>query len=112
MLRPYGWALTPLGLEGYIASKAPNSVKISGSKPYEAHCAEPLPVFTLGKNSNPTKAQEAALCTCIWQSLGKWEREVSEKLAQGKESDVSALHMRAFPSRFGSVIKKCGGMKL
>jgi hypothetical protein len=112
MLRPYGWALTPLGLTRHIASQAANSVEISGGKPYAVHCAEPLPVFTLGKNSNPTKAQETALCACIWQSLGKWEREVSEKIAKGKVSEVSALHMRAFPSRFGSAIEKCGGMKL
>ena len=112
MLRPYGWTLKPLGLEGYIASKAANGVEISVGKLYEAHCAEPLPVFTLGKNSNPTKAQEAALCACIWQSLGEWEREVSEKIAKRKESEVSALYMRAFPSRFGSAIEKCGGMKL
>ena len=32
---------------------------------YEAHCAEHLPVFTLGENSHPTKAQEAALCACV-----------------------------------------------
>lgn len=96
---------------GCGSEELPSSPRSVG-KLYEAHCAEPLPVFTLGKNSNPTKAQEAALCACIWQSLGEWERKVSEKIAKGKESEVSALHMRAFPSRFGSAIEKCGGMKL
>lgn len=56
---------------------------------HEARCKEPLPVFTLGEKSNPTKAQEAALCACIWQNLGSWEREVSEKISKGKESEVS-----------------------
>lgn len=79
---------------------------------YEAHCKEPLPVFTLGENSHPTKAQEAALCSCIWKILGSWEREVSEKIAQGKQSEVSEMSMRAFMPRFGSALEKCGGMKL
>jgi hypothetical protein len=64
---------------------------------YEANCKEPLPVFTLGENSQPTKAQETTLCACIWQNLGGWEREVSKKIAEGKTSDISTLHMRAFP---------------
>lgn len=71
---------------------------------YEAHCKEPLPVFTLGEYSNPTKAQEEKLCACIWESLSGWEREVSEKISQGKESEVSAMHLRAFPPRFGDAI--------
>jgi hypothetical protein len=84
----------------------------SSAKPYEVRCKEPLPVFTLGENSNPTKSQEATLCGCIWENLGSWERKTSERIAAGKESEVSQLHLRAFPARFGSVVEKCGGMKL
>jgi hypothetical protein len=90
----------------------PTSSSSSAGTPYEVHCSEPLPVFTLGEKSNPTKEQQAALCACIWQNLGSWERRVSEKISQGKESEVSEIHIRAFPSRFGSAIEKCGGMKL
>lgn len=79
---------------------------------YEAHCTEPLPIFTLGEKSNPTKIQEKALCACVWQNLGGWEREVSEKIRQGKQSEISWLHTRAFPSRFMSALEKCGGIKL
>ena len=78
---------------------------------YEAHCTEPLPAFTLGEHSKPTKDQEAALCSCIWNSLGRWEREVSVKIVQGKESEVSWIQMQGFPTRFGEAITKCGGMK-
>ena len=84
----------------------------SQSPHYETHCKEPLPVFTLGENSQPTKEQETALCACIWQNLGRWEREVSKKIAEEKTSEISELHMRAFPHRFMSVVEKCGGMKL
>jgi len=80
-------------------------------EPFEIHCSQPLPVFTLGRDSNPTKVQEKALCECIWGSLGSWEREVSEKIAQGKESEVSKMQIQAFISRFGKAIEKCGGMK-
>ena len=82
----------------------------SQGQPYEAHCDEPLPIFTLGEKTNPTKAQEKALCACIWKNLGNWEREASEKFRQGKESEVSSLHQLGFPSRFRSAIQKCGGM--
>jgi len=57
---------------------------------YEAHCKEPLPVFTLGENSNPTKDQESALCACIWNGLDQSDRVTSENIRQGKESQVSA----------------------
>ena len=85
---------------------------VSQGQHYEAHCKEPLPVFTLGESSQSTKAQEAALCACIWQNLGGWKREVSEKIARGKTSEISEMYMRAFPPRFMSALKKCGGMKL
>src|SRR5689334_9910575 len=49
----------------------------SGVSIYEIHCKEPLPIFTLGKNSHPTQTQEAALCACIWGNLGEWGREAS-----------------------------------
>jgi hypothetical protein len=79
---------------------------------YEAHCKEPLPVFTLGEHENPTKDQETALCTCIWNNLGAWERRTSEQMAQGKESEISWLDKTGFPSRFGKALEKCGGMNL
>ena len=96
---------------GGIAREAAPPVTSQGPL-WESDCQEPLPVFTLGEDSNPTEEQEAAFCACIWRNLGGWEREVSEKIARGKDSEISWLHRRAFPSRFGSAIEKCGGMKL
>jgi hypothetical protein len=84
----------------------------SSGPPYEAHCKEPLPVFTLGVNSHPTKEQESLLCSCVWENLHGWERDTSEKISQGKESEVPEMYLRGFPSRMGSAIKKCGGMNL
>jgi hypothetical protein len=65
----------------------PEGAASSSAKPYEVRCKEPLPVFTLGEKSNPTSAQEATLCKCIWDNLGSWERRTSEKIAAGKESE-------------------------
>jgi len=79
---------------------------------YEAHCKEPLPVFTLSEHSNPSKEQEATLCSCIWKNLGSWERRASSKIAEGKEAEISWLDKTAFPSRIGKEIRECGGMDL
>ncbi len=78
--------------------------------PFEVQCSEPLPVFTLGYDSNPSEEQVKTLCKCVWENLGKWERDVSVKLSQGRESEISEIYIKAFSSRFGSAIKKCGGM--
>jgi hypothetical protein len=77
---------------------------------YEAHCIEHLPVSTLGERSQPTKAQEAALCACIWSELGTWEKRTSEQILA--HENVSEFYSRAFMSRFGAAVEKCGGMKL
>ena len=84
-----------------------------GGAPFAVHCAtEPLPEFTLGANSHPTSEQVASLCSCIWNGLGSWERKAAEKISQGKESELSFSESRGFPSRFGSAIEQCDGMKL
>jgi hypothetical protein len=44
--------------------------------------------------------------------LGEWERNAAQKIAEGKESEVSAVERRAFPTRFGKALEKCGGMTL
>jgi hypothetical protein len=81
--------------------------------PYAVRCtAEPLPEFTLGPQSNPTAEQEAALCACIWERLGSWEKDVAAKLAAEQTSDIDSIQLRAFPSRFGKALKQCGGMEL
>jgi hypothetical protein len=90
----------------------PTARCIADSSLYEAHCNEPLPVFTLGENSNPTKEQEAALCACIWNGLAQSDRVTSENIRQGKESQVFASELQAFMGHFGDVLEKCGGMKL
>lgn len=82
-------------------------------EPLVIRCTEqPLPEFTLGPQSNPTEKQQAELCGCIWSRLGSWERRTSESISHGKESEVSALNLRAFPARFGKAIEECGGMQL
>jgi hypothetical protein len=92
-----------------VEAKSTNSPSYAQEPPYVVHCTEPLPIFTLGENANPTKAQKAALCACIWKNLGRWEREVSQKIQQGEDAEISWLHKRAFPYRFGQAVKKCGG---
>ena len=93
-------------------SQRPNEGPVAGAKPFEVKCSEPVPEFTLGEKSNPSAAKVAELCSCVWKSLQGWERETSIKIKAGKESEVSALNMRAFPARFGDRLKECGAMSL
>jgi hypothetical protein len=80
--------------------------------PFVVTCREPIPEFTLGINSNPSEQQVQHLCSCIWSKLGTWEKQTSQAFVEGRESDVSYLYKRAFPSRFGSAVKECGGMEM
>lgn len=79
---------------------------------YEAHCKEPLPEFTLGKNSHPTQDQESALCACIWGGLSQSDRAISQNIREGKLTDSSAPGVQVFIGQFGDAIEKCGGTKL
>lgn len=85
---------------------------IQEMEPFVVRCHEPLPEFSLGEDSNPNETQVAELCACIWDNLGNWERRAAQAISEGRESDVSALNMRALPSRFGTAVKRCGGMDL
>jgi hypothetical protein len=83
----------------------------AGAEPRSFKCKEPLPEFTLGPESNPSEAQIAQLCACIWSKLpeGGWEREVSAKISKGEDPGWRG---RAFASRFGQALDACGGYKL
>ena len=70
-------------------------------------CAEPLPEFTLSADASPTPAEEAAICSCVWDNLGSWERRTSQALVEGRDDDVTALNRAAFPARFGEAARRC-----
>ena len=84
----------------------------ANTEPFIVRCDNSIPEFSLGPASNPSKDDVSQLCACIWENLGSWEREVAKAATEGREGDISDLHMRAFPSRFGSAVEKCGGMDL
>lgn len=81
------------------------------SEPRSFTCKEPLPEFTLGATSNPSDAEVATLCACIWSKLpeGGWEREVSAKIRRGEDAGWRG---RGFPPRFGAAVDACGGRSL
>jgi len=74
-------------------------------------CKEPLPEFTLGPKSNPSDAELARLCACVWSKLpeGGWEREVSTKIRRGEDP---GWRVRGFAPRFGAAIDSCRGRSL
>jgi hypothetical protein len=81
-------------------------------EPFVVTCSQPVPEFTLGAESHPSKAEVANLCTCVWNKLGSWEKDAARAISQGREGEVSALNKAAFPSRFGKAVRECGGMDL
>ena len=72
---------------------------------------QPLPEFTLGATSNPSDAEVAQLCACVWSRLpeGGWERETAGKIAKGEDPGWRG---RAFISRFGDAMDACGAGRL
>jgi len=94
-----------VGCDNSIQEDSPGSVVLSFK------CDEPLPEFTLGQNSNPSKNDVKKLCGCIWDQfpVNGWERTVSEKLVGGEEP---GWQVRAFPIRFRDAMEKCGGGNL
>jgi hypothetical protein len=95
-----------------FASPPVSSGPAVGAEPFVVECSEPLPEFTLGLDSHPSKAQVTNLCTCVWSRLGSWEKDAARALSQGRDDEVSSLNKAAFPSRFGDAIRACGGMDL
>ena len=74
-------------------------------------CKQPLPEFTLGPYSNPSKDELKRLCGCIWNQFPEngWERRVSEKLVNGEDP---GWQVQGFLPRFGKAIEQCGGGSL
>jgi hypothetical protein len=83
----------------------------AGAGPRVFTCKEPLPQFTLGEASNPSDAEVAKLCACIWSKLPErgWEREVSAKIRKGEDPGWRG---RGFAPRFGAALDACGGRRL
>jgi len=71
-------------------------------------CSEPLPEFTLGRDSNPSDEELAKLCACIWSKLpeGGWERRVAAQIRRGEDP---GWRMQGFVPRFGAALDACGG---
>lgn len=86
--------------------------QVQAGSPFVVRCSIPIPEFTLGSTSSPSKDQVSQLCTCIWDNLGSWERDVAQAASENRENEISELHLRAFPSRFGEALRQCGGMNL
>jgi hypothetical protein len=101
--------LVLLAISGVMALPIARCLAASSDEP---SCKEPLPEFTLGQESQPTKDQESALCACIWSNFSQSERVTSENIRQNKLSQISTPERNAFISQFGDVLEKCGGMKL
>lgn len=88
----------------------------ASSENYVVRCDEPIPEFTLGEHSSPTDEQASALCACMWDKFGGWERKVSTAISEGRQPTEPyanpELNVRAFMPRFQNAVFSCGGDKL
>jgi len=96
--------------QGARALPASGAAAVPG-QPRSFKCEQPLPEFTLGPASNPSDAEVAKLCACIWSKLPErgWEREVSAKIRRGEDP---GWRQRGFIPRFGAALDACGGRSL
>src|SRR5258708_40173878 len=83
----------------------------TSGEPRSFKCKQPLPEFTLGPASNPSAAELATLCACVWSKLpeGGWEREVSAKIRRGEDPGWRG---RGVIPQFAAAIDACGGVEL
>lgn len=72
-------------------------------------CEEPLPEFTLNATSDPTDAQLADLCACIYGELGESDRSISLAIVEERQSNVAPDDVQQFIPKFGAALKRCGG---
>ena len=71
-----------------------------------------IPDFRLNYDANPSEKEVNALCICISDKLTGWEKDTAIKLTNGREEEISHVHMATFPAIFGKTISECGGEKL
>jgi hypothetical protein len=81
-------------------------------KPRSFVCEQPLPEFTLSATSDPTDAQLAELCACIYSGLGEDDKEISQAIVEERRSDVTPAEVQQFIPKLGAELQRCGGNKL
>lgn len=85
------------------------------AEPFTVTCSEPLPEFSLGENSSPTKKQVTDLCSCIWSRLTLSDKEFADVIKRGQaapSSHLFDLKVRSFTASFRESLESCGGFKL
>jgi hypothetical protein len=105
------------------ANRSPNGPYSSNSENYPSdwkgrsfHCIkfgkkyDWIPEFTLAPLSNPSESEFEELCNCIDKNTKMpWVKETGRKLQNNQ--DVSFMHKRGFPSRFGGKMRLCAENK-
>ena len=53
---------------------------------YTVSCQEPIPEFRLSAPESPSAAEIEALCRCIWELMGDWERNTAIAYVEGRDA--------------------------
>ena len=99
----------------FSASFAMASSSYFDTKNKVVNCEQPIPHFTLGRNSSPTTQQVEDLCECIWQEVGDDVRKIFETLraTEGQAPEgTTEQDIENIISVFGDSVRTCGGMDL
>lgn len=78
-------------------------------------CEEEIPHFSLGPTSNPSQAQVAELCSCVWDNLSTEDKEISARVSKSysdKKVYISNAEAGMLSSSLGSAIQLCEGFSL
>ena len=88
------------------------SKNIPNKSAFIVNCEVPIPEFTLGYDSDPNKSEIEALCSCIWEKMSAKEKEISKKIQNNHQNEITKDMIQKFTYNFGNIVENCGGKDL
>ncbi len=73
-------------------------------------CDEPPIEFTLGENSNPSKAELLKLCNCVNKKISDKSKQIN--ISMRSKKDVSSDEVKLFYNEFGKAMSSCSAMSI
>lgn len=92
----------PLG-----SATSTTTISSDNDSAYIVRCDEPIPEFSWGMDSLPSKAEVDAVCLCIWKDLSPSHKNLSASLARNKSHDASEAQLKIFIYTLGVATKSC-----
>jgi len=95
-------------LFGLIQEQNQAGLRSSNDPVYRTfECDNALPAFTLDKYANPTDAQLANFCSCLWENMPQEGKELARSSVNGKIKAIDGAKAEVFSLVFGQTIQQC-----